>query len=692
MKKLASASPWISTVALCGVVLLPIVAAIGFVAVAITNQQLATQQLLGEAYRSHLANMQGQVERQLNGIRLRTKEILDLSGGAERFAAATAIDGVDSAVCRGIDRADRYPGTIDTHDNDRAELLAFRKDPDWKAATAHEDVGDCDLAASAFHAISEAAQNPTQHITAIQSEVRCRLRNGDRAAVHRILEDFFDHQVSRESHGGYYESLLANLELLACESIFDGMQRETTLKRLADRIVRYDSNSLSSDQRLFLMRQLEILAPGTIDQKQIRAEELAALYLVHSHGRLETSAFDSTSETPARSSVQPTGIDDLWRWEIQSSGIELLMTTQSLTRLIDDAIAAVELPRDVVVSVQHRSRRPHQQSVTNYEVAASSLLPGWQLSLRLRDANSFSKVARRRNLVMIGVCGLVVALTVVGGSLVVRNFHNRVKLTRLKNDLLGTVSHELRTPLSSIRLLVDTLIGGSLSDGAKLDPQRTWEYLHLIRNENERLSRLIENFLTFSRYEATVQSENFTLVPVERLICAAVDVCRPRIESKPLSLTVQIAPGVPAICGDEGGLITVLINLIDNAIKYSGDSSQAILVCAVARDNGVSVSVSDHGIGISRIDQRKLFDRFYQVDQTLHRSDRGCGLGLSIVRTIVDHHGGRVCLESELGKGTTFTVWFPAEQTAGCSPEPSVTSESDECQTAADSLSEIIRP
>ncbi len=691
MKKMTSASPWLSTVALCCVVLLPIGAAIAFVGVAIANQRLATQQLLGEAYRGHLANLQSQVERRFEEIRLQTKDVLRQSSGQARFREMTAIDGADSAVCWGSDPVDQYPRARDANQEGNKEALAFLDQPNWQAALQYEETGETSLAADAFHLISESTQNPTELISAVQGEVRCRLRSGEREAARHALESFFDRPVGASASEARFESLLANLELLACESIFEGAKRETILQRLANRLVRYDANSLSSDQRLFLMRQVDKLAPNMIERRRLLAEEIAAQFLAHpmirfgtSHGSRPRSEKTGASVQSAHQtgivqrhydpsgrpgaiadhdSLQPTGVDGLWQWAVEPDAVELLMTTDSISRLIHQAIENVKLPKDVAVVVQ-TDGEVSTRSASDFEMMASSRLPGWQLSLRPSDSNAFSQVAERRSLAMICLCGLVIALTLVGGTLVVRNFHQRVRLTQLKNDLLGTVSHELRTPLSSIRLLVDTLIGEPFDNEPVLDVKRTREYLHLIRGENERLSRLIENFLTFSRHESGDNRQAFSLVSVDRWIQAAVDACRPKIDGQSTLLSIGIDCEIPDVRGDEDALVTVLVNLLDNAMKYCGASAQAIEIRAVAHEDGVSVSVSDRGIGISRLHQRNLFDRFFQVDQSLHRSERGCGLGLSIVRTIIEHHGGRVSVESELGEGSTFTVWLPAARTA----------------------------
>jgi signal transduction histidine kinase len=212
----------------------------------------------------------------------------------------------------------------------------------------------------------------------------------------------------------------------------------------------------------------------------------------------------------------------------------------------------------------------------------------------------------------------------------------QMRLTRLKNDLIATVSHELKTPLASMRVLVDTLREGRTSD-----VRQVGEYLDLIARENERLSRLIDNFLTFSRMERN---------------------------KRVFQLTVDVSADLPKLCVDRDAIETVIVNLLDNAWKHSAPASpsaaavhKAVAVRAFATDGVVCIEVSDNGMGMSRRHVKRIFEKFYQVDQSLTRTAGGCGLGLAIVKFIVDAHGGTIDVVSQPGRGSTFTVRLPVE-------------------------------
>ena len=236
-----------------------------------------------------------------------------------------------------------------------------------------------------------------------------------------------------------------------------------------------------------------------------------------------------------------------------------------------------------------------------------------------------------------------------------------MRLTRLKNDLIATVSHELKTPLTSMRVLVDTLLEGRCAG-----PGQEREYLRLIAGENQRLTRLIDNFLNFSRMERNRHAFEFAEVKLDEVVRAAAESVRERFSAPHCRLEVDVPPDLPAIIADRDALVTVVLNLLDNAWKYSGEEKE-VSVRARAADGEIILSVQDNGIGLSHRQIRRIFEPFYQVDQSLSRRAGGCGLGLSIVRFIVRAHGGQVAAASEPGKGSAFTVRLPV---AGPAEEP----------------------
>ena len=228
-----------------------------------------------------------------------------------------------------------------------------------------------------------------------------------------------------------------------------------------------------------------------------------------------------------------------------------------------------------------------------------------------------------------------------------------MKLAQLKNDLVATVSHELKTPLASIRLLVDTLLDDDVGT-EEATSTKTREYLQLISKENARLSRLIDRFLTFSSLERGRQQLQFEPNELTDLIQKSAAVFRDHNGEADSCLKIHVDQSATLSC-DTDAMVTAIVNLLENAWKYSDDEKQIDLRASLDGDHAV-ISVSDKGIGLNAREAGKVFDRFYQVDQNVSRTREGCGLGLSIVRAIVQAHDGSVDIKSKPNAGSTFTI------------------------------------
>jgi signal transduction histidine kinase/CheY-like chemotaxis protein len=241
-----------------------------------------------------------------------------------------------------------------------------------------------------------------------------------------------------------------------------------------------------------------------------------------------------------------------------------------------------------------------------------------------------------------------------------------------KSAFLSTVSHELRTPLTSVlgfakiikKRLEDRIFPLVPQDDKKIVStiQQVEDNLKVVVSEGERLTKLIDDVLDLAKIEAGKLEWHMESVTIEEVIDRATAATSSLFEPKGLKLEKDIAPNLPAVTGDQDRLIQVVINLISNAVKFT---DQGTITCRAERRGGqIVVSVADTGVGISPADQPKVFERFKQVGDTLTDKPKGTGLGLPICKEIVEHHGGRVWLESEIGKGSTFSFSLPvhAEQ------------------------------
>jgi signal transduction histidine kinase len=280
--------------------------------------------------------------------------------------------------------------------------------------------------------------------------------------------------------------------------------------------------------------------------------------------------------------------------------------------------------------------------------------PGVTLAIKLRGTTleAIGQHFVRTSFLALGALSLLLAGGIV---LTYRNVSKEMALARLKSDFVSNVSHELRTPLSLIRLYAETLEMGRLNSREKYQ-----EYYCIIRKESERLSALINNILDFSRIEAGRKEYDFRETDLRELVRNTLDSYRYQIEQHGFSYEERIDE-VPSLRVDRESMARSLLNLVNNALKYSQD--RKYIGVNLYRENGsVRLEVIDHGIGIPHQEQHKIFEKFYRVGDPLVHNTKGSGLGLSLVRHIVQAHGGEVLVDSVPGEGSKFTIALPVKQ------------------------------
>jgi signal transduction histidine kinase len=437
-------------------------------------------------------------------------------------------------------------------------------------------------------------------------------------------------------------NVAANAELFALESVTDKAtpQFSESVARLRDRVNDYTTETLPSAQRRFLMHELHRLDPG-MAFPTLGAEELAARYL------------EANPVFPTETSLRATELREVWSVASPSRQVVALFTTAGLRATLNDMIRDPSLPKGARVSLA----APGEDATTGSPLVSAALGPellGWRVALSLNNRAGFDTAAEERMAPYLAIGSIVISAMVVLAILLGRGVGQQVRLARLKNDLVATVSHELKTPLTAMRAIVETLL-----ETERFDEKTTREYLTLLAAENARLSRLIENFLTFSRLERNKYTFEFARVSPQQIVEGAVAAMGERVHAPRCSLEAHAAANLPSIHGDADALVTALLNLLDNAWKYTGDEKRIVLRTE-ARNGSVCFAVEDNGIGLSPREQQRVFDRFYQADQRIAREVGGCGLGLSIVQSIVEAHHGVVRVESKPGHGSTFTIEIPA--------------------------------
>jgi len=257
----------------------------------------------------------------------------------------------------------------------------------------------------------------------------------------------------------------------------------------------------------------------------------------------------------------------------------------------------------------------------------------------------------------------LVGLLATGTVLALVFVRREAAVSKLQSDFVSKVSHELRTPLTSIRMFVETLQMKRVSSPEEVDA-----CLDVLNRETARLTARIERLLDWGRMEAGKRAYEVRPERVDELVRQAIEAFDASHVGRSEPVHVELAPELPSVDVDREAMIDALVNLLTNAYKYSRERGN-IRIEARYDGDAVRIAVSDRGIGIARREHRRIFDKFYRANELLSTEVEGSGLGLAIVRHVMTAHRGRVELESELGKGSTFTLVLPC-------PRPKVASSS----------------
>ncbi|MBW2425513.1 MAG: HAMP domain-containing histidine kinase [Deltaproteobacteria bacterium] len=288
----------------------------------------------------------------------------------------------------------------------------------------------------------------------------------------------------------------------------------------------------------------------------------------------------------------------------------------------------------------------------------SFIFTDWTVSLQGKFAKP-EKWARTNFALNMTLSMLLAAALVTGIVFTLRTALREMRLSAMKNEFVSNVSHELRTPLSSIRVF-----GEFMRRGRVTEQEKVREYGGYIETESRRLTQLINNILDFSRIESGRKVYTFEFADLEEVLTGTLATFGVRLRDS--GFTVDFhgpEEPLPEIEIDANAIDRAIANLLDNAVKYS-DGGKDIVVELAEKNGEVLISVTDHGIGIPRDEQKRIFERFHRVSTGLVHDVKGSGLGLSLVRHIAEAHGGRVSVSSEVGKGSTFTIHLPIERDA----------------------------
>jgi signal transduction histidine kinase len=312
----------------------------------------------------------------------------------------------------------------------------------------------------------------------------------------------------------------------------------------------------------------------------------------------------------------------------------------------------VELGRDGFVAILNGKDsllyQQHDQPVSRYLVAEnfSQPFPDWKVALFDPDGKSIEQLTgKERQLYLMLFMGIILVM-LIGIILMVRTVIHESEISRLKSEFVSSVSHELKTPLSLIRMFGETLDSGIVTD--EKDRRK---FYGIIRKESERLTHLINNVLDFSRIDAGVKEYNFREADLVEVVRNSLEAYKFQTSDSGIKIESELPDESIILKIDKEAIPQVLLNLLNNAVKYSEE--EKYIKVKVSKDStSALISVNDYGVGISKEDQRKIFDKFYRVSTDKTKEIPGTGLGLTLSRHIVDAHHGTIEVESEVGKGS----------------------------------------
>lgn len=505
-------------------------------------------------------------------------------------------------------------------------------------------------ALASYRECSELSVADRLKAVALARVARCARKLGERqaaeAAYGRLAERYGD--LSDGFHRPY--ALVAGLELYDLKKARGEEERGVLAALQADLAAgRWD---LSADQADYFLAQLRERAPQLPDPNRetgyLRRLELARALQERFRappslrdGEIYSAAFTYKAR-PHQIQYTRVAPEALVGLDVNLPWVE--------ARLLPQASADAGLSRGQIVRVAQRGSG--EASAVQAGIPFQTLFPFWELSLTAAPAGPGSPSPVRDVAVFAGSTVLVLCVLGLGVLLLLRDVSRETQLNRLRSDFVSGVSHELKTPLTLIRLYTETLL-----DEEQFRREERKGFYQIILRESERLTHLIERALDFSRVDRREKQYHLEEGDLAPFIAQTVQVYGDYLKRRGFTVETSLANSLPSVGFDPDAVAQAVVNLLDNAAKYSGDS-KFVGVRLMAEDSAVVFEVEDHGIGVSADEHEKIFQQFYR-SQT--RSGKGgYGLGLFLVKHIMDAHGGRVEVESEAGRGSRFRLVFPA--------------------------------
>jgi signal transduction histidine kinase len=528
-----------------------------------------------------------------------------------------------------------------------------------KAEDAEYSLKNDSLAAERYRKAASVAASPAEGAIARLQRARALLRTNKVKESLSAYEEVFSLPPEVVDEYGVPLSFYAVAPLLEA-----GSNHGQALERIGQQI---RSGNWLSPACLYLMKdlveQIILRAPGP-SRASIRGEAEIHLRKILVRIRTTEQALSMKEDLPRLGLKPLPGPDSrtdelLWvsygqnpwlvgRFPILTGGEYALVALDFpalSSALASEASVSAGDPGDVTLATGHASD-------------GSSLgpaFPGLRVVFGPDAENAHSKQGSLQRLFYFLALAVVLSVTLFGAYLLWRDVRREVLLAEMRSQFVSSVSHELKTPLTAIRMFAETLrLGRSGSPAAQT------EYLDTIVNESERLTRLLNNVLDFSRIEQGKRTYHAAPASLAEIVRTAARAMEYPLKQQGFELDVRIDESLPQVRVDRDAIEQAVLNLLSNAMKYSGEARRIDLK-AGREGNRAVIRVVDRGVGIDPKDQGRLFERFYRVPTPENRSLPGTGLGLSLVAHIVKAHGGSVSVESDPGKGSTFSIRLPLE-------------------------------
>lgn len=286
-------------------------------------------------------------------------------------------------------------------------------------------------------------------------------------------------------------------------------------------------------------------------------------------------------------------------------------------------------------------------------VRLADLMTGDKVAIVAINTDPVREIASRSMLLYYALIATMIGILILGAFLLLRDLSREQELSRMKTEFISNLTHEIKTPIAAIRSLA-----GNVTQGWVTGAKKQRDYFHMIERESERLGHLVENTLDFSRVESGRKRYRMEVVPAQQLLDRVVERFLALTDGQHVILSPSFDADLPKITVDSQAMSQTILNLLDNAVKYSPGRKLVELI-ARAEQGHLVITVKDYGTGIEKSELVNIFEKFYRVEQPAGATVPGSGIGLTLVKEIVEAHGGRVDVESTPQRGSAFSLCIP---------------------------------